>query len=121
MDRYVDFPENARLMAEEIFRRHFFKVLLNVKITQWLKLACAFFRALIRGIRVCTLVLKFKKNSRKLSYVYYRSYFCKECSGSVVLIDFWLTVKAATQIFISGRGSAISSSKQGNQVLFIIW
>ena len=47
--------------------------------------------------------------------------FCKECSGSVVLIDFWLTVKAATQIFISGRGSAISSSKQGNQVLFIIW
>ena len=37
------------------------------------------------------------------------------------LIDFWLTVKAATQIFISGRGSAFSSSKQGNQVLFIIW
>ena len=39
----------------------------------------------------------------------------------MVLIDFWLTVKAVTLIFISGRGSAISSAKQGNQVLFIIW
>ena len=32
---------------------------------------------------------------------------------SLVLIDFLLTVKAATLIFISGRGSAISSAKQG--------
>ena len=31
----------------------------------------------------------------------------------VVLMDFSLTVKAATLIFISGRGSAISSTKQG--------
>ena len=30
-----------------------------------------------------------------------------------VLLDFFLTVKAATLIFISGRGSAISSAKQG--------
>ena len=30
-----------------------------------------------------------------------------------ILIDFLLTVKAATLIFISGRGSAISSAKQG--------
>ena len=30
-----------------------------------------------------------------------------------VLIDFSLTVKAATLIFISGRGSSISSAKQG--------
>ena len=30
-----------------------------------------------------------------------------------ILIDFSLTVKAATLIFISGRGSAISSSKEG--------
>ena len=30
-----------------------------------------------------------------------------------VLIDFSLSVKAATLIFISGRGSAISSAKQG--------
>ena len=32
---------------------------------------------------------------------------------SIVLLDFSLTVKAATLIFISGRGSAISSAKQG--------
>ena len=30
-----------------------------------------------------------------------------------VLIDFLLTVKAATLIFKSGRGSAISSAKHG--------
>ena len=32
---------------------------------------------------------------------------------TVVLIDFSLSVKAATLIFISGRGSAISSPKEG--------
>ena len=32
---------------------------------------------------------------------------------NIVLIDFSLTVKAATLIFISGRGSAISSAKEG--------
>ena len=37
-----------------------------------------------------------------------------------MLLDFSLTVKAATLIFISVRGSAITSAK-GNQVLFIIW
>ena len=31
----------------------------------------------------------------------------------IPIIDFSLTVKAATLIFISGRGSAISSAKQG--------
>ena len=30
-----------------------------------------------------------------------------------VLIDFSLTAKAATLIFISGRGSAFSSAKEG--------
>ena len=30
-----------------------------------------------------------------------------------ILIDFLLSVKAATIIFISGRGSAIPSAKQG--------
>ena len=30
-----------------------------------------------------------------------------------VLLDFLLTVRAATLIFISGRGSAISSAKKG--------
>ena len=31
------------------------------------------------------------------------------------LIDFSLTVKATTLIFMSGRGSAISSAKKGSQ------
>ena len=30
-----------------------------------------------------------------------------------ILLEFSLTVKAATLIFISGRGSAISSAKEG--------
>ena len=43
---------------------------------------------------------------------------CKsQCScdylGMRILHDFSLTVKAATLIFISGRGSAISSAKEG--------
>ena len=36
-----------------------------------------------------------------------------------LLIDFSLTVKAATLIFISGRGSAISSAKQGKLGTFL--
>ena len=35
------------------------------------------------------------------------------CNFLWVLIYFSLTVKAATLIFISGRGSAISSAKEG--------
>ena len=35
-----------------------------------------------------------------------------ERSHSAVLIDFLLTVKAATLIFISGRGSDISSATE---------
>ena len=34
-----------------------------------------------------------------------------------ILLDFLLTVKAATLIFISGRGSAISSAKEGKSGL----
>ena len=34
-----------------------------------------------------------------------------------LLIDFSLTVKAATVIFISGRSSAISSAKEGKSGL----
>ena len=34
-------------------------------------------------------------------------------SQRVLLVDFLLTVKAATLIFISRRGSAISSAKEG--------
>ena len=36
----------------------------------------------------------------------------------ILLIDFSLTVKAAALIFISGRGSAISSAKQGKSGSF---
>ena len=45
------------------------------------------------------------------------------CSESMrsVLIDSSLTVKAATLIFISGRGSAISSAKEGKLGSIIIW
>ena len=39
---------------------------------------------------------------------------------SHILLDFSATVKAATSIFISWRGSAISLLRKGNQVLFII-
>ena len=38
-----------------------------------------------------------------------------------VLLDFSLTVKAATLIFISGWGSAISSAKEGKSSFVIIW
>ena len=34
-----------------------------------------------------------------------------------ILLDFSLTTKAATLIFISGRGSAISSAKEGKSGL----
>ena len=36
-------------------------------------------------------------------------------------MNFSLTVKAPTLIFISGRGSAISSAKEGKSVSIIIW
>ena len=43
--------------------------------------------------------------------------------GSNILLDFSLSVKAATLIFISGCDSAISSTKEGKSVqfLFIVW
>ena len=37
----------------------------------------------------------------------------------LILIDFLLTLKAATLIFISRRGSAISSAKEGKSGFFI--
>ena len=36
---------------------------------------------------------------------------CIDFTICILLLDFSLTVKAATLIFISGRGSAISSAK----------
>ena len=38
---------------------------------------------------------------------------CKGHRYTAILLGFSLTVKAATFIFISGRGSAISSAKEG--------
>ena len=53
--------------------------------------------------------------------MFYLNETCIELKGrsettmprDLVLIDFSLTVKATTLIFISGRGSAISSAKKG--------
>ena len=44
-----------------------------------------------------------------------------QIAESVYIIDFSLTVKAATLIFISGCGSAISSAKQGKYILLRIY
>ena len=38
---------------------------------------------------------------------------CPHLKAMQILIDFSLTVKAATCIFISGSGSAISSAREG--------
>ena len=38
---------------------------------------------------------------------------CPHVHTTSILLDFSLSVKAATLIFISGRGSAISSAKKG--------
>ena len=38
---------------------------------------------------------------------------CMPVTSPCVLLDFSITVKAATLIFISGVGSAISSAKEG--------
>ena len=65
----------------------------------------------------------------RLSQSYQRDYYVgtnniflvDSTSGSVcdvgVLFDFSLTVKEATLIFISGRGSAISSANEGKSCL----
>ena len=43
----------------------------------------------------------------------YKHKVMSTCTIYWILIDFSLTVKAATLIFISGRGSVISSAKEG--------
>ena len=52
-------------------------------------------------------------NSHKLATAYLGKY-----SPMHILIDFWPTVKAVTLRFIYGRGSAISSAKQGKSGSF---
>ena len=65
--------------------------------------------------------MKYAKYLRVVSQEHFYEYFifykavkggpCQNCMG--ILLDFSLTVKAATLIFISGCGSAISSAKEG--------
>ena len=45
--------------------------------------------------------------------------YCKIWPVLRVLLDFSLTVKAATLIFISGCGSAISSAKEGKSGFYL--
>ena len=56
-------------------------------------------------------------NISQITLKLFRCSYCHDDSSSSMLptvsIDFSLTVKAATFIFISGRGSAISSAIQG--------
>ena len=59
--------------------------------------------------RHCCLMLRncFYSSIRDISvWILYEKIIC-------ILLDFSLTEKAATLIFISGRGSAISSAKEG--------
>ena len=49
-----------------------------------------------------------------LQHLFFNACFVRyTCYVYIVLIDVSLTVKAATLIFISGCGSAISSAKEG--------
>ena len=53
-------------------------------------------------------------SQKSQDYKYQLEYVVPEINKkNIVLIDFLLTVKAATLIFISGGGSAIPSPKQG--------
>ena len=47
-------------------------------------------------------------------------FYYKKLGHNRVLLDFSLTVKAATLIFISGCALAISSAEEGKQVLYKI-
>ena len=46
-------------------------------------------------------------------YIYIGITYKKASYSQLISLDFSLSVKAATLIFISGRGSAISSAKEG--------
>ena len=67
----------------------------------------------------CLSFFLFKSVSVDIKWLYsnenqHNSLVCYSPTLSLyLLIDFSLTVKAATLIFISGRGSAISSAKEG--------
>ena len=54
-----------------------------------------------------------KTVSIKIEIVLILHFLCQLSRSVLILIDFSLTVKAATLIFISGRGMSISSAKEG--------
>ena len=62
--------------------------------------------------KLLTIVLRQKQN-RKPEGKFGKTRYNNTLKTIKVLLDFSLTVKAATLIFISGRGSAISSAKEG--------
>ena len=64
--------------------------------------------ALINDVKTSSACLK---DTHRIKTLYW--YFVFLLRTTLILIDFSLTVKAATLIFISGRVSTISSAKQG--------
>ena len=69
---------------------------------------------------MCYILRRFPKIGRKVIEYSYVSGQCRQTIQhlpfqlhALILIDFLLTVKAATLLFIPGRGSAISFAKQG--------
>ena len=65
-----------------------------------------------------------RKTANNLQFSVHHSYF-SHLFHILLLLVFSLTVKAATLIFISGRGSAFSSAKEGKSdcsyVSSLIW
>ena len=59
--------------------------------------------------------------SSKYPSLYHNEVCYKGTELYTILMDFWPTVKAATLIYKSGPGSAISSANEGKSVSFIIW
>ena len=54
-------------------------------------------------------------------FVFHVCHALLSVSYSPVLLDFWLTVKAVTLIFIYGRGSSIPSAKEGKSGFIYNW
>ena len=110
-----NYHQSYILACSSILWRPMLTTIMNVTFSNWM---CYAYSALHFGIfdfvRVILIscntfrghsliTLNWITNSWKSNY----SIFC------IVLLDFSLTVKAATLIFITGSGSAISSAKQG--------
>ena len=66
-----------------------------------------------KTIKVKQPTLSSPSRSLQVSLVFRIIFGAYDNVQKLILLDFSLTVKAATLIFISGRGSAISSAKEG--------